>query len=177
MNVDEAIEAYGGEAVLRAVFACVHRKDRYDCIFDMFKMGAEPAEIARDLGMKMPTVAAGILDRYRRSGPQTRAALAGRVRIRKPIDERFWDFVCPEPNTGCWLWDGPDNGKYGLLRVGYKNTYAHRHSYEMARGPIPHGLVIDHTCRITFCVNPDHLDAVTQGENVRRAWERIRGER
>lgn len=33
-------------------------------------------------------------------------------------------------------------------------------------GPIPEGLVIDHTCHVRLCVKPDHLRAVTQKQNV-----------
>ena len=44
----------------------------------------------------------------------------------------------------------------------------HRLAYEDAFGPIPEGLTIDHTCKVKRCVNPDHLEAVTQAENVRR---------
>jgi hypothetical protein len=174
MNADQAIATFGEAAVLRSMFACVPKQDRRDCIFDLFKEGFEPAEIARDLDLKLDTVAAGVIVRYRQADGQTRAALARRVRIRKSIDERFWDFVSPEPTCGCWLWDGPDNGMYGLLRNGYRNTYAHRFSYQKFVGPIPRGLVIDHACRVTFCVNPDHLEPVTQAENLRRARERAR---
>jgi HNH endonuclease len=45
---------------------------------------------------------------------------------------------------------------------------AHRAFYEMHRGPIPEGLVIDHRCRNRACVNPEHLEPVTRGENMRR---------
>jgi hypothetical protein len=45
---------------------------------------------------------------------------------------------------------------------------AHRWMYEQKIGPIPKGLVIDHLCRNTRCVNPDHLEPVTRGENTRR---------
>lgn len=45
---------------------------------------------------------------------------------------------------------------------------AHRYVYESIRGPIPEGLVLDHLCRNTSCVNPDHLEPVTYGENFRR---------
>lgn len=174
MNVHEAIEAYGDQSVIRSIFSNVPKADRRDLYFDLFQAGFEPAEIAKDLGLRTEVVSSGVLDRYHKAHPSVKAALAPRLRIQKGIEARFWDFVLPEPNCGCWLWNGPDNGWYGLLRVGYKNTYAHRFSYELAHGPIPRGLVIDHTCRMTFCVNPDHLEAVTQGENVRRAWERKR---
>ena len=83
--------------------------------------------------------------------------------------ERFNAKVQPEPNTGCWLWVGScsDQG-YGLFWFDGKVRKAHRVSYEMHRGPIPDGLTIDHLCRVRSCVNPDHLEAVTLAENIRR---------
>lgn len=45
---------------------------------------------------------------------------------------------------------------------------SHRHAYESLVGPIPGELTIDHLCRVRCCVNPDHLEPVTRGENVRR---------
>ena len=47
--------------------------------------------------------------------------------------------------------------------------YAHRVSYELANGPIPAGLQIDHLCKLTLCVRPSHLEAVTPSVNVRRS--------
>jgi len=46
--------------------------------------------------------------------------------------------------------------------------YAHRLAYERARGPIPEGKQVDHLCRQRDCVNPEHLELVTQVENIRR---------
>lgn len=57
-----------------------------------------------------------------------------------------------------WSWDGKTSTRIG----------AHRLAYIRAKGPIPEGHHIDHLCRVTTCVNPDHLEAVTPGENVRR---------
>lgn len=71
--------------------------------------------------------------------------------------------------SGCWLWKGATNDKgYGQIKVNGKTTYVHRASYEFHVGPIPEGAVLDHICRVPSCLNPAHLDAVTQKENIRR---------
>ena len=72
--------------------------------------------------------------------------------------------------TGCWDWQGAKNSRgYGHLSVDGQMVYAHRRAYETAYGPIPDGLVVDHVCANPLCVNPDHLAAVSQAENVRRS--------
>jgi len=87
--------------------------------------------------------------------------------------ERFWDKVIPEPNSGCWLWTGSISVN-GYGRIGgridgvRKDRPAHRLSYQSLIGPIGDGLVLDHLCRVRCCVNPAHLEAVTQQENVIR---------
>lgn len=72
---------------------------------------------------------------------------------------------------GCWEWSAAHNPKsgYAVMRVDGTLRYAHRLSYELHVGPIPDGLVIDHLCMNRGCVNPAHLEPVTQGENTRRA--------
>lgn len=74
---------------------------------------------------------------------------------------RFWNKV--EKTTGCWIWLGCTSGGYGLFGIATsKSAKAHRIAYEIAYGPIPDGLQIDHLCRNPTCVNPCHLEAVTQ---------------
>ena len=71
--------------------------------------------------------------------------------------------------SGCWLWTSSrrTNG-YGEMAAWGKNRLAHRVMYELLIGPIPDGLVLDHLCRTPACVNPDHLEAVTERENILR---------
>lgn len=72
--------------------------------------------------------------------------------------------------TGCWLYTGPKGAKgYGRIMIDRQNRLAHRHFYEQLVGPIPEGLQLDHLCRNTSCVNPDHLEPVTPIENIRRS--------
>lgn len=93
------------------------------------------------------------------------------------LPERRRAKIKPQPD-GCWLWvasQRPDG--YGQIWIrfapgphGRRLESAHRAVFEELVGPIPAGLVIDHLCRVRLCVNPDHLEPVTQRENL------IRGE-
>ena len=71
--------------------------------------------------------------------------------------------------TPCHIWQGAIavNG-YGLVRRGGVMRRAHRWAWEQVNGSIPDGLVMDHLCRNRPCVNPAHVEPVTQAENVRR---------
>lgn len=73
-------------------------------------------------------------------------------------------------DAGCWQWTGGTNGVgYGVVTVRYRRYYVHRLSYQLAAGFVPTGLVIDHLCRNTSCLNPEHLEPVTHAQNVRRS--------
>jgi hypothetical protein len=75
-------------------------------------------------------------------------------------------------DSGCWLWTGALDAKgYGVIGKGRREEgllATHVASYELHVGPIPDGLVLDHSCRRPACVNPEHLEPVTNAENGRR---------
>ena len=92
------------------------------------------------------------------------------------VAKRAWRDVQKDEGTGCWVWHGRYTGaaQYGIVVVGrhedgkLKKTVAHRFFYEMLIGPISEDLVLDHLCRNTSCVNPAHLEPVTNRENLDR---------
>lgn len=112
---------------------------------------------------------------WRKHGTVERAP----VRLPIPPAERVWTHVDkngPIPahrsQLGpCWLWTAWKNSKgYGLFRWdGAGKVPAHRAVWLVSVGPIPDGLQLDHLCRVKACVNPAHLESVTNAENMRRA--------
>lgn len=97
--------------------------------------------------------------------------LGGRMWMSRwiPAETRFWNLV--NKTESCWLWMSNRRGfrrGYGVMRRDGRFVAAHRFSYELAKGPIPPGLTIDHLCRVPLCVNPDHLEAVTMQVNILR---------
>lgn len=102
------------------------------------------------------------------------------------LEERFWRYVSPEPNSGCWIWDGAvsSNG-YGTITVGQKGpgtqlTATHV-SLAIHGRPLPKGMFACHSCDFPPCVNPDHLfhgtpkqntqDSISKGRS--RVWNEI----
>ncbi len=84
------------------------------------------------------------------------------------IAARLWSGAVAD-GAGCWVWQrSTDTKGYGRLWVDGRNQHAHRRAYELVKGPIPDGLTIDHLCRVHACINPDHLEAVTNRENILR---------
>lgn len=78
--------------------------------------------------------------------------------------------------TKCIIWQGCSVNGYGYSWDSEtKKVYrVHRQAYINRYGQIPTGLVIDHLCRNKLCYNTDHLEAVTQKENVRRGLSGIK---
>lgn len=78
----------------------------------------------------------------------------------------YADRIAVDPSSGCWVWTGTRHsagyGKFDGRRL------AHRVIYELEVGPIPSGMQIDHLCRNRLCVNPEHMEVVTQRENILR---------
>lgn len=74
-----------------------------------------------------------------------------------------------EPVGDCWIWKAATNQDgYGRFWFRGKLWLAHRVAYTLFVGSIPDGLVLDHLCRVQNCVNPKHLEAVTQKVNHNR---------
>lgn len=127
-------------------------------------------------GCESPTVGRGWCRshyaRWHRSGDPVKRSR--RPRAYPPLKDRFWAKVDRRDPDGCWLWRGSKDAKgYGAIRVSpLVCARAHRVSYELMIGPIPEGLQLDHLCFNTSCVNPAHLEPVTNAENMRRRGAR-----
>src|SRR6266705_3466045 len=95
---------------------------------------------------------------------------------------RFWQKVdkngpipANRPELGpCWIWLAGAPRGYGSFSLpgGQHGTNfrAHRYAYELEKGKIPRGKILDHLCRTTRCVNPSHLDVTTQEIHVFRGF-------
>lgn len=92
------------------------------------------------------------------------------LRIYGTTEERFWPRVnkngpvpSSRPDLGnCWLWTASCDPR------GYGHLGGFGLAHHVLVGKPAKGLVYDHLCRVHSCVRPEHLEAVTQAENIRR---------
>lgn len=93
----------------------------------------------------------------------------------------FWSKVEVGQPGECWLWTGSTTpvgnragDEYGLTNINGRACLAHRHAYTIAKGAIPKGLVVRHTCDVFLCCNPSHLIVGTPAQNTQDAVDRGR---
>lgn len=100
--------------------------------------------------------------------PDHMAAMSASEFYERRQRDLFAAKVRPSDN-GCLEWTGAISSRgYGRVTIGKKTRQPHRVSYEWTVGKIKDGMILDHLCRNPRCVNPDHLEEVTNAENVRR---------
>lgn len=88
---------------------------------------------------------------------------------RRYTPDDVWMIVGAGVSGFCWDWQGyVCPAGYGRVKIDGRAHQAHRWTYQQLVGPIPDGLVLDHLCRNRRCCNPDHVEPVTDAENVRR---------
>ena len=87
---------------------------------------------------------------------------------RVPVEKRLARLT-NKSESGCWIWlGGKQSSGHGKIRIDGKTHQVHRVAFELARGRVPAGLVLDHTCKNPSCINPKHLEPVTQRVNLLR---------
>lgn len=102
------------------------------------------------------------------------------------VDAKSREYAVVAGPHGCMIWTKPPDAQGYVHTRGThgQREKAHVVAYRQAHGEIPEGFVVDHRCHNEAlhrgdcepgrcfhraCINPDHLEAVTNSENIRRA--------
>ncbi|HWK89902.1 MAG TPA: HNH endonuclease signature motif containing protein [Longimicrobium sp.] len=90
-----------------------------------------------------------------------------------PLIERR--IIIHDGSNPCWEWTGASvkskrrpRARYGMVkrrRVAHRPLLAHRYVYVLLVGSIPEGFEVHHRCKNTLCVNPAHLEALSEEEH------------
>lgn len=88
------------------------------------------------------------------------------TRTVRPLRDRLLSRAIINWETGCWEWEGARNSYgYGSIQYQQQGHGVHRLAWLVLVGPIPPGLELDHLCRVRHCLNPAHLEPVTNRVN------------
>ena len=95
----------------------------------------------------------------------------GRAYTKKPPIERFKKLYIVHEESNCFVWQGHLSNGYGQFYLEGKNYAAHRVAWYFEHGEWPppwpeSGMVLNHTCHNSACVNPAHLELITHKENL-----------
>lgn len=99
----------------------------------------------------------------------------------RSVTRQIMELVTIHPGTRCWRWMGSEDRGYGVMQGRYedgryRHVRAHRLTYEVFNGEIPDGLNVCHSCDTPSCVNPEHLFAGTQSDNITDMYRKGRRE-
>jgi len=133
-----------------------HREDKNAKARDLCADGKTTREVAEALGVTPGSARRRIRQAGAVPNPQPKPSTWDRLANRIAFA------------SGCWMWLGAKSRGYGRANNGPRTIPAHKIVYEQLVGDVPSGLVLDHLCREPSCVNPQHLEPVSNEENVRR---------